>query len=47
MHPTELPAGGPYSLSGLGPNGEERFSFDFTPVQVVDGEGAAFFYALP
>ena len=47
MHPTELPTGGPYTLTGLGPEGEERFSFDFTPTQVVDGEGAAFFFALP
>ena len=47
MHPTEPSAGGPYTLTGLGPEGEERFSFDFTPVQVVDGEGAAFFFALP
>ena len=47
MPPTELPAGGPYTLTGLGPNGEERFSFDFTPMEVVDGEGAAFLFALP
>jgi len=47
MHPTEPPTGGPYTLTGLGPNGEERFSFDFTPLQVVDGEGAGFLFALP
>ncbi len=47
MHPTELPTGGPYTLTGLGPNGEERFSFDFTPMQAVDGEGATFLFALP
>ena len=47
MHPTDLPTIGPYTLTGLGPNGEERFSFGFTPMQVVDGEGATFFFALP
>ena len=47
MHPTEPPTGGPYTLTGLGPEGEERFSFGFTPMQVVDGEGAGFLFALP
>ena len=47
MPRTELLPGGPYTLTGRGPEGEERFSFDFTPMEVVDGEGAAFFFALP
>lgn len=47
MPPTELPRGGPYTLTGLGPSGEERFSFGFAPTELVDGEGAAFLFALP
>ena len=47
LPPTELPPGGPYNLAGFGPSGEERFSFDFTPMQLVDADGAIFFFALP
>ena len=47
LPPTELPSGGPYNLAGYGPSGEERFSFDFTPMQLVDADGAIFYFALP
>ncbi len=42
-----LPAqGGPYRLEGLGPNGELRFGFDFTP-NPVDHGGANFHFNVP
>ncbi|MDE2794497.1 MAG: hypothetical protein OXL34_06720 [Gemmatimonadota bacterium] len=45
--PSQLVAGGPYRLEGFGPAGERRFSFDFTPVPVADGNGANFHFNLP
>ena len=45
--PATLPeAGGPYRLEGLGPNGEQRFAFAFTPDPVEHG-GAQFMFAMP
>jgi len=45
--PTEPAAGGSHRLEGFGPAGELRFGFNFTPVPVVDGDGAVFVFALP
>lgn len=45
--PTVPAAGGPYRLEGFGPDGELRFGFNFTPLPVVDGDGAVFVFALP
>lgn len=44
--PTRPAAGGPYRLEGLGPAGEVRFSFGFTPTPLDHG-GAMFLFALP
>ncbi len=45
--PARLPeAAGPYRLEGLGPAGEQRFSFDFSPDPVEHG-GAHFFFSVP
>lgn len=45
--PVTLPTvGGPYRLEGLGPRGERRFSFDFTPRRVEFG-GGTFLFAVP
>jgi len=45
--PAKLPeAAGPYRLEGLGPDGEQRFAFAFTPDPVEHG-GAHFFFAVP
>ncbi|MCY3677391.1 MAG: M66 family metalloprotease [Gemmatimonadetes bacterium] len=45
--PVTMPAGeGPYRLDGVGPSGERRFSFGFTPREVEFG-GGQFFFTLP
>ena len=45
--PATLPeADGPYRLEGLGPDGEQRFAFTFTPDPVEHG-GAHFMFAVP
>lgn len=45
--PATLPeTGGPYRLEGLGPDGERRFEFAFTPDPVEHG-GAHFMFAVP
>ena len=45
--PAKLPeAAGPYRLEGFGPEGEQRFSFSFTPDPVEHG-GAHFFFTVP
>ena len=44
--PSPPAAGGPYRLEGFGPDGQRRFSFDFTPTPVEFG-GAHFHFNLP